>query len=73
MHDVFSLVQNKITGNERRWVAAQCWLLAFLIDVVYAEERAGKGGGLAEGYEEGLVDLSFRVNEDATEEHYEPS
>ena len=48
-------------------------LFAFFIDVVDAEECAGKGGGLAESYQKGLVDLSLRVNEDATEEENQPS
>ena len=46
-------------------------LRAFFIDVVDAEQGAGEGGGFAEGYEEGLVDLSLRINEDAAEEEYE--
>ena len=47
-------------------------ILTFLfVDVVDAEEGAGKGGGFAEGYEEGLVDLALGVDEDAAEEEDE--
>ena len=41
------------------------------VDVVDAEEGTGKGGGFAEGYEEGLMDLALGVNEDAAEEEDE--
>ena len=43
------------------------------IDVVDTEERTCEGGGLAEGYKEGFVDLSLRINKDAAEEKYEAS
>ena len=42
-----------------------------LVDVVDAEECAGEGGGLAEGYEEGFMDLSLRVDKEAAEEEDE--
>ena len=45
--------------------------LFFLIDVVDAHEGAGEGGNLAEGYEEGFVYFSARVDIDAAVEHYE--
>ena len=43
------------------------------VDVVDTEERAGKGGGFAEGYKERFMDLSLRVNKDTAEEKYETS
>ena len=43
------------------------------IDIVYTEQRTGEGTSLAEGYEEGGVDLALGVNEDATEEENEAS
>lgn len=48
-----------------------CWLLSLFIDIVYTEEGAGEGRRLAEGYEEALVDLSLRFDEDAAEEEDE--
>ena len=48
-------------------------LLFLLIDVVYSEQSAGKGGGFAEGYKEGFVDLALGVNEDAAKEQYQTS
>ena len=43
------------------------------IDVIDSEECAGEGTGLAEGNEEGGVDLALWVNEDAAEEENEAS
>ena len=43
------------------------------VDVINSKQSAGEGGGLAEGYKEGFVDLSLRVNKDAAEEKYETS
>ena len=64
------MVQDKISGNEQRWVAMQ--VLSFTaVDVVDTEERTGEGGGFAEGNEQSLVDLSLRVDEDAAEEEDE--
>ena len=37
--------------------------------IVDSEERAGKGSDLSEADEEGVMDLSLRVNEDAAEKH----
>ena len=44
--------------------------LLFVI-VVYSKQTTGEGGGFAEGYEEGLMDLALGVNEDAAEEEDE--
>ena len=44
-----------------------------LIDIINSEQSAGEGGCFAEGYEEGFVDLSLRVDEDATKEENETS
>ena len=49
------------------------WSSAFLVNVIYSEQGAGKGGGFAEGYKEGFVDLALGVNEDATKEKNEAS
>ena len=55
------------------WSSGQLvdWILFFFIDVVDAHEGAGEGGYLAEGYEEGFVDLALGVDEDAAIEHYQ--
>ena len=39
-----------------------------LVDVVDTEEGAGEGGGLSEGNEQRLVDLSLRVYKDSAKE-----
>ena len=43
------------------------------IDIVYTEESTGECAGLAEGDEQGGMDLALGVNEDATEEENEAS
>ena len=48
-------------------------LFFLFVDVIDTEEGAGKGGGFAEGYKEGFVDLSLRVDEDAAEEQNQTS
>ena len=48
--------------------------LSFLfIDVVDTEEGAGEGSGLSEGYKEGFVDLSLRVDEGSAKEQDQTS
>ena len=44
-----------------------------LVDVVDTKEGAGEGGGFAEGYKEGLVDLSLRVDEGSAKEQDQTS
>ena len=85
MQYIFSLVQNKISWKWTKVGAMRIrviwstgllvfWLAGFMaVDVVYAEESAGKGGDFSEANQEGFMDLSFRVNEDATEEKNEAS
>ena len=41
---------------------------ALFVDVIDTEECAGEGAGLAEGDEEGGVDLALGVNEDSAKE-----
>ena len=48
-------------------------LLLALVNVVNAEECTGEGGGFAEGYKEGFVDLALGVDEDAAKEKNEAS
>ena len=43
-------------------------LVFLLVDIIDAEEGTGEGGGFAEGYEEGFVDLTLGVDEDTTKE-----
>lgn len=43
-------------------------LVFLLVNVVDAEQSTCKSRSLAEGNEQGLVDLSLRVDEDAAEE-----
>lgn len=43
------------------------------IDIVYTEESTGECAGLAEGDEQGGMDLALGVNENATEEENEAS
>ena len=43
-------------------------LFLFLIDIIYSKQCSRKGRRLAEGYQEGFVDLALRVDEDAAEE-----
>ena len=38
------------------------------VDVIDTEEGTGKSRGFSEGYKEGGVDFSLRVNEDSAEE-----
>ena len=44
-------------------------MVLFPVCIVDSEECAGKGSDLSEADEEGVVDLSLRVNEDAAEKH----
>ena len=46
--------------------------LLFVI-VIYSKQTTCKGGGFSEGNEEGFVDLSLRIDEDAAEEQDETS
>ena len=47
-------------------------ILAFLlINIINPKQSSGKGGGFAEGNEEGLMDLSLGFDEDAAEEEDE--
>jgi len=39
------------------------------VRIINSEQRSGEGGDLSERDEEGIVDLSERVNIDAAEEH----
>jgi hypothetical protein len=41
--------------------------------VIYSKQTAGKGGGFAKSNEEGLVDLSLRVDEDSAKEQDQTS
>jgi hypothetical protein len=45
--------------------------LLTLIHVVNSEQCTGEGGGFAEGYEEGFVDLTLGVDEYTTKEEDE--
>ena len=40
------------------------------IDVIYSKQTASESGGFSEGDEDGFVDLSVRLYEDAAEEHH---
>ena len=48
-------------------------LVFLLVNVIYSEQCPCKGGGFAEGYKEGLVDLALGGNEDAAKEQYQTS
>ena len=41
--------------------------------VIYSKQTAGESGGFAEGYKEGLVDLSLRVDERSAKEQNQTS
>ena len=57
-----------------RAVVSRNYELSFsLVDVVNTEEGAGEGGGLSEGYKEGFVDLSLRVDEGSAKEQDQTS
>ncbi len=49
------------------------WLFSVFINIIDTKQRACEGGDLSEADEEGLVDLSLRVNEDTAEEHDQSS
>ena len=46
-------------------------LLLSTINIINSKQSAGEGGGFAEGYEEGFVDLTLGVDEDTTKEEDE--
>ncbi len=55
-------------------VVCRNYELSFLfIDVVYAKQCAGEGSGLSEGYKEGFVDLTLRVDEGSAKEQDQTS
>ena len=57
-----------------RAVVSRYYELSFsLVDVVDTKEGAGEGSGLAEGYKEGFVDLSLRVDEGSAKEQDQTS
>jgi hypothetical protein len=41
--------------------------------VIYSKQTAGEGSGLSEGYKEGFVDLSLRVDEGSAKEQDQTS
>ena len=44
-----------------------------LVDVVYSKQSSGEGGGFAKSNEEGLVDLSLRIDERSAKEQNQTS
>ena len=55
-------------------VVSRNYELSFsLVDVVDTKESTGEGSGLSEGYEEGFVDLSLRVDEGSAKEQDQTS
>ena len=55
-------------------VVSRNYELSFsLVDVVDAKQCAGEGSGLSEGYKEGFVDLSLRVDEGSAKEQNQTS
>ena len=43
------------------------------INIINSKQGTGEGGEFAEGYEEGLMDLSLRVDIHPAKEEYEPA
>ena len=43
------------------------------VNIIYSEQGAGEGGEFTEGDEEGLMDLTLRVDVHAAEEENEPA
>ena len=48
-------------------------LFLLFVTIIDTKQSAGKGGGFAEGYKEGLVDLTEGFNIDSAEEQNEAS
>ena len=64
------LMANAITD---RMINRFMWLFFLFVNIVYSEKRTCKGSGFAEGYKQGLVDLSLRIDKDAAEEQNQAS
>ena len=60
---------NRLPGG----VIQRIFLTLLFINVIYSKQGSGEGGGFAEGYQEGFVDLPLRFDEDTTEEEYQSS
>ena len=55
-------------------VVSRNYELSFaFVNIVYPEEGAGEGSGLSEGYKEGFVDLTLRVDEGSAKEQDQTS
>ena len=55
-------------------VVSRNYELSFsLVDIINSKQCAGEGGGFAEGYKEGFVDLSLRVDEGSAKEQDQTS
>ena len=71
VNNYFFLVKNDQKWFKKSERRPSGQLLFLLVDIVDAEEGTGEGGGFAEGYEEGFVDLTLGVDEDAAKEQDE--
>ena len=55
-------------------VVSRNYELSFaFVNIVYPKESSGEGSGLSEGYKEGFVDLSLRVDESSAKEQNQTS